>query len=163
TSGIVNRVDEHGAVSDFRLELDNTGGPVFAADGSLVGITSFMDGKDRSRRDDSRLIRIDEACGVVPSAGQKLKDGAPPSGTALPVEPVQAFPVEALKDAAKRRTGSLNPYQISSSDFDVAFITPVLVYGAQDRAERSGVRGQSGITRGADGEPTFVRDPTDYG
>jgi S1-C subfamily serine protease len=162
-SGSVNRVDQHGAVSDFRLDVDNTGGPVFVADGSLVGITSFMDEKDRSRRDDSRLVRIDEACSVVASAEKRLKDAAPPSGAALPVEPAQAFPVEALKEAVKRRTGSLNPYQIATSDFDVAFITPVLVYGTQDRAERSGGRGQSGITRGADGEPTFVRDPTDYG
>ena len=163
TSGSVNRVDQHGAVSDFRLELDDTGGPVFAADGSLVGITSFMEEKDRNRRDDSRLIRIDDACGVVASAEKKLKDAASPSGAALPVEPVQAVPVDALKDAVKRRTGSLNPYQISTSDFDVAFITPVQVYGAQDRAERSGSRGPSGVTRGADGEFTFVRDPTDYG
>ena len=163
TSGSVNRVDQHGAVSDFRLDLDDTGGPVFAPDGSLVGITSFMDEKDRSRRDDSRLIRIDEACDVVAAADKKMKEAAPPSGAALPVEPVQPFPVEALKDAVKRRTGSLNPYQISSADFDIAFITPVQVYGAQDRAERSSVGGQSGITRGADGGPTLVRDPTDYG
>lgn len=163
TSGSVNRVDQHGAVSDFRLDLDDTGGPVFAPDGSLVGITSFMDEKDRSRRDDSRLIRIDEACDVVAAADKKMKEAAPPSGAALPVEPVQPFPVDALKDAVKRRTGSLNPYQISSADFDIAFITPVQVYGAQDRAERSSVGGQSGITRGADGGPTLVRDPTDYG
>jgi len=163
TSGSVNRVDQHGAVSDFRLDLDDTGGPVFAPDGSLVGITSFMDEKDRSRRDDSRLIRIDEACDVVAAADKKMKEAAPPSGAALPVEPVQPFPVDALKDAVKRRTGSLNPYQISSADFDIAFITPVQVYGAQDRAERSGVGGQSAITRGADGGPTLVRDPTDYG
>jgi S1-C subfamily serine protease len=163
TSGSVNRVDKRGAVSDFRLELDNTGGPVFAADGSLVGITSFMDEKDRSRRDDSRVIRIDDACDLVASAEKKLKDAAPPAGAALPVEPVKVFPVDALKDALKRRTGSLNPYQVSSSDFDVAFVTPVLVYGAQDRAERTGGRGQSGITRGADGELTYGRDPTDYG
>ena len=162
-SGSVNRLDKQGAVSDFRLELDNTGGPVFAADGSLVGISSFMDEKDRSRRDDSRVIRIDEACDLVASAEKKAKDAAPPAGTAVPVEPVQAFPVDALKDAVKRRSGSLNPYQISSGDFDVAFITPVLVYGAQDRAERTGTRGPSGITRGADGEFTYVRDPTDYG
>jgi hypothetical protein len=44
---------------------------------------------------------------------------------------VRPFPVNALKDAAQRRAGSLSPYQMSSSDFDVAFMTPVLVYGAQ--------------------------------
>ena len=61
-----------------------------------------------------------------------MKDAAPPSGTLLPVEPARPFPVDALKDDGARRAGGLNPYQLSSSDFDVTFITPVLIYGAQN-------------------------------
>jgi len=51
----------------------------------------------------------------------------------LPVEPVRALPEEMLKEAARRRAGSLNPYQTTSNDFDVAFITPVMTYGAKER------------------------------
>ena len=69
-----------------------------------------------------------------------MKDAAPPNGTHLPVEPARPFPVDALKDAAARRAGSLNPYQMSSSDFDIAFITPVLTYGAQYQSEQASGR-----------------------
>jgi hypothetical protein len=45
--------------------------------------------------------------------------------------------MNALKDAAQRRAGTLSPYQMSSSDFDIAFITPVLTYGAQYQSEQA--------------------------
>jgi S1-C subfamily serine protease len=162
-SGSASRVGAHAAVADFRLDLDGTGGPVFATDGAVVGITSFMDEKERNRRDDSRVVRVDDVCEVLASAEKKLSDAAAPSATPLPVEPVRPFPIDALKDAVKRRAGSINPYQISSTDFDIAFITPVQVYGAQDREEHSAGRQQSGSQRGPDGGQLFVRSPTDFG
>jgi hypothetical protein len=82
------------------------------------------------------VVPIAEACEVVASAEMKMKGAAPPPGTLLPVEPVRPFSVDALKDAAQRRTGSLSPYQMSSSDFEIAFITPVLVYGAPPTQEK---------------------------
>ena len=91
-TGSASRVDAHAAVSDFRLALDDTGGPVFAADGAVVGITSVMDEKERNRRDDSRVVRVDEVCDVIASAEKKLKDAVAPSAAALPVEPVTALP-----------------------------------------------------------------------
>ena len=124
-------------MSDFRLASGSAGGPVFTAGGGVVGITSIADEKDESRRGDSRVVRIDDACEVVAAAEKKMTDAAPPDGTHLPVEPVRPFPVDALKDAAERRAGSLSPYQMSSSDFDIAFITPVLTYGAQYQSEQA--------------------------
>jgi S1-C subfamily serine protease len=135
TSGTVSRVEPHAIVSDFRLASGSAGGPVFTAGGGVVGITSIVDDKNESRRA-SRVVRIDDACDVVASAEKKMKDAAPPDGTRLPVEPVRPFPVNALKDAVQRRAGSLSPYQMSSSDFDIAFMTPVLIYGAQYQSER---------------------------
>jgi hypothetical protein len=41
-----------------------------------------------------------------------------------------------LEDAVSRRAGSLNPYAMSSSDFDITFITPVLAYAALRDASR---------------------------
>ena len=70
-----------------------------------------------------------------------MQDATPPSGVHLPIEPALPFPAEALKDAVKHRAGSLNPYQISSSDFDVAFITPVLDLRRQYQAEQIGRAG----------------------
>ena len=142
TSGTVSRVDPHDLAADLMLAPGSAGGPVFAGGGAVVGISSLVDEKDDRRRG-SRVVRIDDVCAVVASAEKKMT-GAPPNGSHLPVEPAGTFPVEALKEAVKRRAGSLNPYQISSSEFDIAFITPVQAYGAQhppgqaDEAERRG-------------------------
>ena len=83
------------------------------------------------------------ACEVLASAEASMKDAAPPAGTHLPVEPLRPFPVDALKDAVERRAGGLNPYQMSSSDFDIAFITPIHISGAQAQSEQQRGRASS--------------------
>jgi len=163
TSGTVSRVESHAIVSDFRLASGSAGGPVFTAGGSVVGITSIMDEKNESRRGASRVVRIDDVCDVVASAEKKMKDAAPPDGTHLPVEPVRPFPMTALKDAAQRRVGSLSPYQMSSSDFDVAFMTPVLIYGAQHQSEQERGRARRGVPRTRDAELAVMRPLMDFG
>ena len=164
TSGTVSRVEPHAIVSDFRLASGSAGGPVFTAGGGVVGITSIVDDKNESRRGvASRVVRIDDACDVVASAEKKMKDAAPPDGTRLPVEPVRPFPVNALKDAAQRRAGSLSPYQMSSPDFDVAFMTPVLIYGAQHQSEQERGREGSRGPRTPNAEPAVVRPLMDFG
>jgi S1-C subfamily serine protease len=163
TSGTVSRVEPHAIVSDFRLASGSAGGPVFTAGGGVVGITSIVDDKNESRRVAFRVVRIDDACEVVASAEKKMKDAAPPDGTHLPVEPVRPFPVKALEDSAQRRAGNLSPYQMSSSDFDVAFITPVHVYGAQYPSEQERGRGRRGGPRTLGAEPAVVRPLMDFG
>src|SRR5262249_14767373 len=54
------------------------------------------------------------------------------------------------------RAGSLNPYQISTSTFDIAFITPVMTYGVQYQEEQTRER-ERGKGRTAEPEPPFVR------
>ena len=163
TSGTVSRVEPHSIASDFRLASGSAGGPVFTAGGGVVGITSIVDDKNESRRAASRVVPIDDACEVIASAEQKMKDGAPPDGTHLPVEPVRPFPVNALKDAAQRRAGSLSPYQMSSSDFDVAFMTPVLIYGAQSQSEQERGRERRGGPRPPEAGPAVLRPLMDFG
>ena len=158
----VSRVEPHAIVADFIVGGGSAGGPVFAAGGGVVGITSLVDEKDESRRGGVRVVRIDDVCEVVASAEKKMKEAAPPTGTHLPVEPAHPFPVEALKDAAQRRAGSLSPYQMSSSDFDVAFITPVLIYGAQYQSEQASRRERGRGTRRSDAEPIIVGPSMDF-
>jgi S1-C subfamily serine protease len=165
TSGTVTRVEPHSIAADFRLAPGSAGGPVFTAGGGVVGITSLVDDRDdkgQSRRGTSRVVRIDDVCDVLASAEKKLKDAAPPDGTHLPVEPVRPFPVDALKDAAQRRAGSLSPYQMSSSDFDVAFVTPVLIYGVQYQSEQERGRERRTTSRTLDAPPV-MRTLTDFG
>jgi hypothetical protein len=76
------------------------------------------------------------------------------------VEPARPFPVSALEELAQRRAGSLSPYQMSASDFDVAFMTPVLVYGAQHQPEQE--RGRRGGPRTPDGDAAVVRPLMDF-
>jgi S1-C subfamily serine protease len=140
TSGTVSRVEPHSIAAEFMLALGSAGGPVFTASGGVVGISSIEDDKHERRRAASRVVRIDDVCAVVASAEKKLKDAAAPNGTHLPVEPVRPSPMDALKAAVQRRAGSLNPYPMTSSDFDVAFMTPVLVYGALRQSEQESGR-----------------------
>jgi S1-C subfamily serine protease len=152
TSGTVTRVDPRSIISDFRLPSGSAGGPVFSVRGGIVGITSIASDNDDSRRT-LPVVHINEACEVVASALAKMQGLAPPDGTHLPVEPARPYPPNALKEMAQRRVGSLSPPQISSSDFDVAFITPVLTYGAQYQSEQA-----RGRDRGAAGSPRTGSD-----
>jgi hypothetical protein len=157
TSGIVDRVEGQTILSDFSLAAGSTGGPVFAAGGAVVGITSPVNENDDAARGDSRVVRADAGCEVVAAAEKKMKDAAPPSGTHLPVDSGRPFPVDALKDAVQHRAGSLLPYQMSASDFDIAFITPVMIYGTQYQAEQARERDRRRGARTADADPAFVR------
>jgi S1-C subfamily serine protease len=169
TSGTVSRVAPNAVMSDFILASGSAGGPVFAADGRVVGITSVREKKDeqdendRSGRGEVRIVGVNEACDVVASAEKKMTDAAAPDGRHLPVEPVRPLPVSALKQAAGRRAGSLSPYQTSSSDFDIAFITPVLAYGAQDRSEKASGRGRGSGTQTGEAEQALARSLMDFG
>jgi hypothetical protein len=160
--GVVSRVDPQSIVADLRLARGGAGGPVFTADGGVVGISSVLGDTDDRRSGDSRVVRARDACEVVASAEKKMTNAAPPSGTHLPVEPTWPFPVDALKDAAAHRAGSLSPYQISSSTFDVAFITPVMIYGAQHQPEQASRRARSSGTRTPDAQQPLVRPLMDF-
>jgi hypothetical protein len=93
-----------------------------------------------------------------------MKGAAPPSGDHLPVEPERPFPVDALRAATERRTGAVSPYQITSSTFDVGFITPVLTYVALYQSQQPRPRTTSKDTRKPEPvvEPTLARPLMDF-
>ena len=133
TVGTVSRVNTRIVAADFSLATGGLGGPVFTASGDLVGVTSLPDEREEPSRGAARVVRIGDACAVVAAAAAKVTTLPAPSAAHLPVEPMEPAPVAAFKDAVRRRAGSLKPYQIAASDFDVAFITPVLNYAAQSQ------------------------------
>jgi hypothetical protein len=139
--GDVIDVEPHGGVADFRLAAGSTGGPIFGRDSVLVGISSLVDDQDERRRRDTRVVALDEVCEVVRSSEKVRQTTQRPAAARLPVEPLRPFPVEGLDAAVQHRAGNLNPYQISSSDFDIAFLTPVLVYAAQRETQQPIRRG----------------------
>jgi hypothetical protein len=156
-SANVMGVGVHTILSDLFLATGSAGGPVFSAGGGLVGITTVADEKDGGSGEYARVVTIADVCEAVASAERKVQEGEAPDGTHLPVEPSRPFPVDALKDAAEARASDLNPYHVSSSAFDIAFITPVLTYGAQD--ERLSGRRRSL----PDARETLVRPLQDFG
>jgi Trypsin-like peptidase domain len=150
SSGILGRVGPHALETDFDLEPGTAGGPAFDADGTVLGVTSVVDGSDE-RRPDYRVVRAGDVCAVMAAAEKLATDAAPPSGARLPVEPSRPFPPGALETIAKRPAGSL-PYQASSSDFDVAFITPGLIYAARHQTRPSSLPERTMRTRVPDPE-----------
>jgi S1-C subfamily serine protease len=127
----VIRVEPHATVADFRLAPGSTGGPVFSTGGRVVGLSSIVDDQDERRRRDARIVPVDEACEVVRSAEKAMQTAQRPVATRLPVEPLQPFPADALDAAGQRGQDNLKPYQLSSSNFDITFLTPVLFNGPQ--------------------------------
>jgi S1-C subfamily serine protease len=162
TSGTVSHLSAHAFVSDLALSSGGAGGPVFTAGGAVIGLTS-VDERATERRGSSRVVRIDDVCEVVSAAEPKMKTAAAPEGTHLPVEPLRAFPVEALERATQTRAGSLSPYQISSSDFDVSFMTPVQTYGAQHQAAVVNRRDRGRTGPPADVQQMVVRTLMEFG
>ncbi len=126
TRGTVRHVEPALALADFDAGLDITGGPVFVAGDVLAGLTSVWGDEG----EDFRLVRVDALCATIARAEAAMRDAPPPSTAPLPLEAVARAPERALAAAATRRIGSLNPYQVASSDFDIAFITPVAAHAA---------------------------------
>ena len=137
TPGTVTRADGRAITADLSLAAGGTGGPVFTATGDLVGITTLPDERDEPGLSSTRVVGVDGACALVAAAKKKATGTPAPSGARLPVEPLEPAPVAAFAEAVKRRAGSLKPYQLAASDFDVSFITPVLNYAAQAQSNQA--------------------------
>jgi hypothetical protein len=152
-----------GTLSDLVMIHGTEGGPVFMANGILVGLTSPAVKSDDNARGSAKVVKIADICEVVASAEKKMANASPPSGAHLPVEPGWPLPVDAFKNAAEHRVGSLNPYQMSTSTFDVAFITPIMTYGVQYQSEQMSRRRTGKDGRTIDIEPVLVKPVLDFG
>ena len=156
-SGVVSSVDPHAIAADISLDEGGDGGPAFTAEGGLIGLTTFVDDRDVRRRE-LQVVPLADVCATLKSAEQKMQAGTPPGGKRLPIEPARAFPVAALKEQVKQRAGNLSPYQLSSSDFGVAFITPFMVFAANQPDRRTTSRD----TRMSSLDQARMPSPTDF-
>ena len=155
--GTVSRLDPRRLGSTITMDLGAAGGPVFTADGRVAGMAVTAE-NDETRNARVQVVRTAGICEAVAEAETKLGQAESPSAARLPVESTMLPPIDGLKDAVSRRAGSLSPYQTSSSTFDIAFITPLMIYGLQyqaDRVERRGGAG-SGTRPPARREPAVV-------
>jgi len=134
TTGAVTRTDAGTFAAAFDVPLDSAGGPVFAADGTLIGVASLAPGQGRDEATETKVIGVEAICDVVTRAQATMTGNAPPAGTPLPVEPAQFVTEDVLREAVKRRSGSLAPSKASSSGFDVELITPEMAYDGLQRS-----------------------------
>jgi hypothetical protein len=127
TRGTVQHVTDDTLGTTFDVPLDSAGGPVFGADGTPLGLTSIRPPDARIDTPVPSVVRVRAVCALLAEARPALT-GPPPSGAPLPVEPIEVVGEDALREAARRRAGSLAPPKVSSSGFDIEFITPDVAY-----------------------------------
>ena len=159
--GEVIGVDAEATVADFRLAPGSAGGPIFSTGGVVVGISSLVDDPDQRRRRDTRIVPVEDACEVVRSAEKSMQASQRPAATLLPIEPSRPFPADALDAAVKRGEGDRRLYQMASSDFDIAFLTPVLVHAGRRNTPPANTRGTGG-QQGNQAVDTDFGDWSDY-
>lgn len=139
--GEITGFHPRGIETDMRLRFGEAGGPVFTGDHkSVVGLTSIRADADSSRRGDVLVVRAGIICEALSAARSKMSGTAPPEPTPLPVEPTRSNPSDSTTISTKTTSAVTAPPVASSSDFDIAFITPRTVLHARERADRTGGR-----------------------
>jgi hypothetical protein len=134
TLGGITGVGPRLLLSDVRIVRVGVGGPMFTEAG-VIGFTT-IDPQDPDDRSNARVVRIGQACEVLAAAEKKMAGMMPPAATNLPLDTQQRIAPSALEAAVNGRAGNLSPYPMSMADFDIAFITPVHVYGTKDQVRR---------------------------
>ena len=117
TSGVVRLIDANTIEADIVQSLGGSGGLVFTARGTAIGMTSEVADADRQRTPDVRLIRLSDVCTVIALARTKVDGIAAPTATPLPVEPDQE---DTSEDARGHRRAPRGQPE-SVSDIGVRF------------------------------------------
>lgn len=138
--GEVTALNPRAIETDLRLSFGSAGGPVFNDAGALVGLTSVPADGDANRRRDVTLVRSVTICEAVAVSKSGPQGAVPPEPTQLPVEPKRPYPLDELKSSTPTGSSANDPVVVSSSEFDVAFITPPTLYRASQRPDWTGGR-----------------------
>jgi hypothetical protein len=172
TTGIVSKVEKRAIISDVNINRGNSGGPLFAMDGKVLGITTFGDFRSGGGGPGiSGVVRIDRAHEILATARAAIGSSDPPPPDPLPVEPLEAYPVAAIKQAlAGRALKSFDDdeYAFGAGDFQVQFQTPVLAAGleaayAQElHKEQAKRKKRAGEVPTADAALAEMRDWSEY-
>jgi S1-C subfamily serine protease len=127
TSGIVSKVEAKVIISDININPGNSGGPLFNSAGEVIGITTFGE-HDKSGPGLAGSIRIEETSPVLDQAVKQMATITRPTARLLPVEPLDSYPLDSLKQSIQSQRFDSKPYLFSEGGFNVALATPVLEY-----------------------------------
>jgi len=143
TTGIVSKMEARAIISDVNINHGNSGGPLFTMDGTVIGITTFLDTAGQGGPGISGIVRIEEAKPLLEQAENAMRSGEAPSPSLLPVEPNRPFPVEGLKELLRTRPINVKDYSTAAGDYDVLFLTPVVARGMEYQAEQASLKERS--------------------
>jgi hypothetical protein len=135
--GEVTALQPRRVETDVRLPFGGSGAPVFNDAGAVVGLMSMAVEPD-SRPDEAAVVPTVFICEALAASLPLMSGAGPAAATRLPVDPVRPYPAGALDDARQGTTPSSPVPVMSSSDFDVAFITPPMVHRARQRSGWTG-------------------------
>jgi len=124
------------ADSSLTAPATGAGGPVMSANGRAIGMSSPIDDGVRGGVMDVRIVPADRLCAALTAARAQLA-AASPGGGRLPVEPPRAS-TSATPPAGG--SSSVASHQLSTSDFDVTFLTPALLARVAARRDFTGGR-----------------------
>jgi S1-C subfamily serine protease len=111
--------------ADWRLDAGSAGGPVFAADGTAIGITVGEVEDDRERRHDAYVIPLSNACRVIEAAAQKMTGATPPSATLLRTE--AGLPRATITRVSDPKMPRVQPPVIHADEFDISLLAPAMI------------------------------------
>lgn len=160
TDGAVRNVTEKAIFSDLRIGSDSEGGPVFAEDGALLGISAIDDKDDRKRWDEAWVVPAERVCPVIAAAVTKTAGATPPAATRLPMEPagpaVQPIAIVRMNKNAPSapKPAALAPPTVPAANFDITLWSARMVRGIEPGA--SSVRTDFGSWS------EYVRDLDDH-
>ena len=141
--GTVSRTTVQSFEVDWRLTADVAGGPVFTGDGAAIGVTVANPPVDRSqsqsRREESYVIPIGNACQVIAAAEKKMTGASPPANTPLRTA---APATRTTRKPADPKTKPMQVATISASSFDISLLTPEM--GRREQQSSSNFRGDFG-------------------
>ncbi len=138
TWGEVTGLSPRAIEADLRVPFGFAGGPVFDSAGLVVGATTLSPDADPRRPRDADIVRAGVVCEAIAAARAAIAGASPPAATTRALPPVVDFPVDVLAKAAEAGAPVLTPPALTSSDFEVAFLTPPVIHQAQQRAGRTG-------------------------
>jgi hypothetical protein len=113
--------------ADWNIDDTSAGGPVFAADGTPIGITvGYTEDEQASRqRRDAYVIPLHNACSVIAAAEPRMAGAKPPAPTPLRTE--AGLPPRRTARMGDPQKPAMMPPLIRADDYDVSLMTPAMV------------------------------------